>query len=146
MYDIFTFIWLMFMVNVGKYTIHEPMGYAMILDIMMVNDIYIFFPMLKKNTGFLQEQESSQNPQISECTLSPRNENTYPYHTHDTWTNCSDLSRRLVTLNGGLVRESLQKCPDHSGLGIINSNLPIPSRPSLLLRFCRWYLPKWCNW
>ena len=105
----------MFMVNVGKYTIHEPMGYAMILDIMMVNEIY--FPMLKKINGFLQEQESSQNPQISECTISPRNENTYP--SNDTWANCGDQTAE-VTLNGGLVRESLQKCPDHSGLGIIN--------------------------
>ena len=26
MYDIFTYIWLMFMVNVGKYTIHGSYG------------------------------------------------------------------------------------------------------------------------
>ena len=36
------------------------------------------------------------------------------------WANYNDLSRRLVTPNGGgLVRESSPKSPDHSGLGII---------------------------
>ena len=36
MYDIFTYIWLIFMVNVGKYTIHGWYGYYMFESLIFV--------------------------------------------------------------------------------------------------------------
>ena len=42
MYDIFTYSWLIFMVNVGKYTIHGSYGYRSISDLLyheMVLDV-----------------------------------------------------------------------------------------------------------
>ena len=50
------------------------------------------------------------------------------------WAKYNDLSRRVVTLNGGLVRESSQN-PLNSGLGIIlicpDSHQKVFSQPPL---------------
>ena len=41
MYGLFTYIWLIFMVNVGKYTIHGSYGYGNSFDIMNTYHVYL---------------------------------------------------------------------------------------------------------
>ena len=45
MYSVFTYIWLIFMVNVGKYTIHGSYGYCLCV---VVSKIVYFHPYLGK--------------------------------------------------------------------------------------------------
>ncbi len=55
---------------------------------------------------------------------------------HTTWANYNDLSRQVVTPNGGLVRESPPNALN-SGLGII----PICSDTTIAIEWLTWQHP-----